>query len=156
MPLKLQIISVNLGLLLALSGCSNTNDTASTIKSSGANPVLAVEQRGYRFSMYPQYVDESKSLIKLDVRDKEDRFVDGAVATAKLRAADGHIQSVSFREDPALQRYVADVPLKHHEDYVIDTEVSFEEEKFRPEFVFHCGDPVPELVEFKQEGSDKK
>ncbi|MBX9770847.1 MAG: hypothetical protein K2X29_05730 [Candidatus Obscuribacterales bacterium] len=149
------MIFANLALGLVLSGCSYKNDQAATKRGSG-NPVLTVEQQEYRFSMYPQYVDESKSLLKLNIRDKEDHFVKGARATANLKADDGHVQRVEFREDPALQRYIADVPLKHHEDYVVNTEVSLQKETFRPEFIFHCGDPVPELVELRQEGSENK
>lgn len=147
MSLKDSQTGVFLFLALTLFGCSFKNDPANKIS---ANPVLAVEHQGYRFSMYPEYVTESKSLIKLDVRDWQGLFVRGATAAANLRADDGHMQKVEFREDAALQRYVADVPLKHHEDYTVDTEVSFEKEKFRPEFIFHCGDPVPELVQTEE------
>lgn len=152
MPLKLSKTGVFLFLALTLFGCSFKNDPASKVS---ANPVLAVEHQGYRFSMYPEYVSESKSLIKLDVRDRQGLFVKGATAAANLKANDGHVQKVQFREDATLQKYVADVPLKHHEDYTVDTEVSFEKEKFRPEFIFHCGDPVPELVEIEA-GSESK
>lgn len=155
MSLNLQIIFVSLVFLMLLSGCSTKHDQVATKRGSG-NPVLTVEQQEYRFSMYPQYVDESKSVLKLDVRDRKDHFVNGALAVANLKADDGHAQRVEFREDPALQRYIANVPLKHHEDYVVDTEVSFQKEIFKPEFIFHCGDPVPELVELGQKGSEIK
>lgn len=154
MPLN-RIIFASLALGLILSGCSDKNAPVASKRGSGS-PVLTVEQQEYRFSMYPQYVDESKSLLKLDIRDKENHFVSGALVAANLKADDGHVQRVEFREDPELQRYTADVPLKHHEDYVVDTDVSFQKETFRPEFIFHCGDPVPELVELRQEGSENK
>lgn len=155
MSLNFQKIFLSLVSLILLAGCSNKNDQVLTKRGSG-NPVLTVEQQEYRFSMYPQYVDESKSVLKLDIRDREDHFVKGVLAAANLTADDGHAQRVEFREDPALQRYIADVPLKHHEDYVVDTEVSVGKETFRPEFIFHCGDPVPDLVELEQKGSEIK
>lgn len=155
MSLNLRRISAYLGLVLALSGCSVKKDQVKTSPGS-SKLVLNVEHQGYRFSMYPQYVDESKSLIKLDVRDKSDHFVGGAQVVANLKAADGHVQRVAFREDLNLQRYVADVPLKHHEDYRVNTEVALGKAEFRPEFIFHCGDPVPELVELRHEGSKNK
>jgi hypothetical protein len=145
MSLKVRL-STLLSLAAVLSGCASRVDE---VASKGRTPVLAVEQKDYRFSMYPQYVDESKSLIKLDVRDKEARFVNGAEAIANLKALDGHTQQVTFLEDVAIEKYVAEVALKHHEDYVVETDVRLGKEKFSPEFVFHCGDPVPELVDLK-------
>lgn len=154
MPLKRRMVFLSVAFALALAGCSLRNEQA--VERGSETPVLVVKQQNYQFSMYPQYVDESKSLIKLDVRDNKGQFVTGAVVKANLRAADGHLQAVAFREDAAVERYVADVPLKHHEDYVVDAVVSFRNETFKPEFVFHCGDPVPELVELRQEGSENK
>ena len=157
MLLNLRRISTYLGLVLALSGCSVKKDQVESSPNPNSNKlVLKVEQQGYRFSMYPQYVNESKSLIVIDVRDKDDQFVGGAKVVANLKGADGHVQMLVFRKDLNLQRYVAELPLKHHEDYVVDTEVAFGNAKFKPEFIFHCGDPVPELVELSQEGSENK
>lgn len=145
MSLKARLTTL-LALATVLSGCSSG---AIEAEKRSSTPVLAVKQRDYLFSMYPQYVDKSKSLIKLDVRDKDQRFIKGAQAIAHLKAVDGHTQHVTLREDVGIEKYVAEVALKHHEDYIIETDVRLGKEKFSPEFIFHCGDPVPELVDLK-------
>jgi len=134
--------------MLMLSSCGRSEQDKQTLDKPSATPVLLVEQGDYRFSMYPEYVSENKSILKLDIRDKKELFVKGAKASANLKAEDGHQQTIAFEENTALQRYVADVPLKHHEDYVIETNIGLdagEARLYTPRFMFHCGDPIPEV-----------
>lgn len=144
--------------ILALGGCGKQEQDEQARQAPSASPVLLVKQGTYRFSMYPEYVSENKSTLKLDIRDPNELFVKGAKASASLRAEDGHQQRVVFKEDDALQRYVAVVPLKHHEDYVIETRVSLLDGKqslYEPRFVFHCGDRIPELDGVESVGTER-
>ena len=134
--------------ILVLGSCTPKEVDKPAVQPANDSPVLVVEQSGYRFSMYPDYQDETRSILKLDIRNDRDEFAKGAKASASLKAQDGHEQEVEFKEDQALQRYVADVPLKHHEDYVINARIAFgngEHRVFTPTFVFHCGDPIPQI-----------
>lgn len=134
--------------ILLIASCTINEVPKPLAQSTSDSPILVVEQAGYQFSMYPDYQDETKSVLKLDIRNKKDEFVKGAKAAASLKAQDGHEQEVKFKEDQALQRYVADVPLKHHEDYVINAQIALdygERRVYTPRFVFHCGDPIPQV-----------
>jgi|688.fasta_scaffold307913_2 hypothetical protein len=146
--------------IVVLGSCTKHEVEKSAAELAKDSPVLVVEQRGYQFSMYPAYEDETKSVLKLDIRNKKDEFVKGAKASASLKAQDGHEQEVEFKEDRALQRYVAGVPLKHHEDYVIKARVALDNggHVYTPRFVFHCGDPIPQIegVDSSQTVGSKK
>ncbi len=134
--------------VLVLASCNTNEVPKPSVQPARESPVLVVEQDGYRFSMYPAYENETKSVLKLDIRNKKDEFAKGAKASASLKAQDGDEQEVEFQEDQAMQRYVADVPLKHHEDYVINARVALgtgAHSVYAPRFVFHCGDPIPQV-----------
>lgn len=148
-------------IVFMLSSCSTKEPDKQLDATASMAPILMVEKNGFRFSMYPEYVDESRSRLKLDIRDKGNLFVKGATVSANLKAQDGHEEKVEFKEDSGFQRYVVDVPLKHHEDYVIDAQVSLDNvdgsSVYTPRFVFHCGDPIPELYDVGDDtGSDRK
>lgn len=134
-----------------LASCSTPvpMKVATSTAPNDQQPVLQVKQASYTFSMYPQYMNEGQSLLKLNIRDKGGAFVSGARASAHLRAKDGHSAKVSFTEDPHIQRYVAEAALKHHEDYVIETHIQMPGSSvplFIAGFTFHCGDAVPEAI----------
>lgn len=133
-----------------LVGCSKTEPTKEVTVAPPPEmlPVLEVKAAPYTFSMFPQYKTESQSRLKLDIRDASGTFVGGANVQANLLAKDGHKQQAVFKEDTGLQKYIAQIPLKHHEDYVIDTFIELKESgrTFIPKFSFHCCDPIPELL----------
>lgn len=132
-----------------LVGCSNRQNIKSYELSNDKAPVVQVKHFPYIFSMHPEYKNETESLLKLGIRDKHDRFVHGAIASAYLQSQDGHSSKVSFSEDPLIEKYVAVFALKHHEDYVIHTDIEMPDSPrslFRPQFLFHCCDPIPEAM----------
>lgn len=137
------------------AGCSapEPQQIATPTSSTDQAPVLQVKQASYIFSMYPQYMNEVQSLLKLNIRDKDNAFVSGVRAFAELRAKDGHTAKVSFKEDKNIQRYVAEVALKHHEDYVIETHMQMPRASsplFVAGFSFHCGDALPDDIHSDQ------
>lgn len=149
--------------LLASCSAPALQKVATSTATNDQQPVLQVKQASYTFSMYPQYMREGQSLLKLNIRDKRDAFVGGVRAFAYLQAKDGDTTKVSFREDQNIQRYVAEVALKHHEDYVIETHMQMPESSsplFIASFSFHCGDTLPEDIHSDQpqstEGSPLK
>lgn len=113
--------------------------------------VLEVKQNEFVMTMHPRYKNKEQSLVYLDVR-KGEAVQSGAKITAHLVAKDGHTSDVKFVQDPASLFYVATVPLKHHEDYVIEAEIALKDEPpttLRPVFSFHCGDPIPDLIDVR-------
>lgn len=137
-------------IVCGLVGCSVSGPKSEEQKlSADSLPVLEVHQGEYKFSMYPEYLNEKKSKLKLGIRDAQNNFIRTTSLTASLIAKDGHRQEAQFVEDPKLQNYVAEIPLTHHEDYVIETDFTLLDKPghFTPKFSFHCCDPVPELLE---------
>ncbi len=141
-----------------LSSCSaEKSDTTETLASADKvpAPILVVKDK-YKFSMYPEYQNEARSRLKFDIRDDGDHFVGGAQVFANLKAKDGHESTAAFKEDTLNQNYVADIPLKHHEDYVVKTRVSIDKQEnnvYKPTFAFHCCDPIFESGDL---GSNKR
>jgi hypothetical protein len=146
--------------VIGLSGCSHNEPQAQTAPPP-PNPVLEIKHTPYTFSMYPQFQAEGLSLLKLAIHDSNDNFVHGASVSAHLLANDGDRQHVTFTEDNKLEVYAVEIPLKHHEDYVIDTHIDLKDKgRFTPKFSFHCGDPIPGLPtedtsEKREKGSSK-
>lgn len=140
---------------ILLASCSAHAPQPVTTSTAISDPpaVLQVKQASYTFSMYPQYMNEGQSLLKLNIRDKDNAFVSGVRAFADLKAKDGHTAKVSFKEDESIQRYVAEVTLKHHEDYVIEAHMQMpgaSSPLFVAGFSFHCGDALPEDIHSDQ------
>ncbi len=111
--------------------------------------VLEVKQNEFVMTMHPRFRNNEQSLVYLDVR-KGEAVQSGAEIIAHLVAKDGHTNDVKFVQDPASLFYIATVPLKHHEDYVIEAEIALKDEPqttLRPVFSFHCGDPIPDLID---------
>jgi len=137
---------ISLGSLLFV-GCSEVPKDITPTVRDGQSPILEVKVSPYSFSMYPQYKSETKSLLKLDIRDKQDRFVKRAHVYAYLLAKDGHSTKVPFVEDSNLEKYISELALKHHDDYVIHMHIEMADKSlFVPKFSFHCGDPIPEGI----------
>lgn len=134
---------------VVLTACSTPQSVTTQPPIATSSPILEVRQLSYLFSMYPEYMNEQKSLLKLDIRDEKNQFVHANAVTATLIAEDGHRQKAVFIEDSKIEKYVCEIPLQHHEDYAIETEIALPKfpEKFTPRFAFHCCDPVPELLE---------
>jgi hypothetical protein len=135
---------------VSISGCSNPEAAQKPEQASGMLPILQVKQGPYMFSMYPQFETETNSRLKLDVRDSHGAFIHGARVVADLIAKDGHRQKTEFEENAQLEKYVAEIPLAHHEDYVISAHIELSDSpatKFTPRFTFHCCDPLPELID---------
>lgn len=133
----------------AMTGCSKP-ETIETTTATSEVPILQIKQAPYTFSMYPQFETETKSRLKLNIRDSQGRFIHGARVTANLTAKDGHKQQANFVEDNKLEKYIAEIPLKHHEDYIIDAQIELGGSlgsTFKPRFSFHCCDPIPELLD---------
>ena len=131
-----------------LAACTSAEKGESNSKyvEQELDPVLEVKKDGYTFSMYPDYLSPEESILKLGVRDANDRFVRGASVDANLIATDGHRVKVEFREDNNIERYVAAINLKHHENYEVDAHIDLGAPGApisNPRFRFHCGDPVP-------------
>lgn len=112
-------------------------------------PILEVVEGPYTFSMYPEYLSEEKSRLKLGICDKQKILIHPSKIVATLIANDGHRQSARFVEDQDIQKFVSEIALRHHEDYVIETDITLPASlgHFRPKFSFHCCDPVPELLD---------
>ncbi len=85
----------------AVSGCSKP-ETVEQPTATSEVPILQIKQPPYTFSMYPQFETETKSRLKLDIRDSQGRFIRGARVTANLTAKDGHNQRANFTEDNKL------------------------------------------------------
>ncbi|MBX9771090.1 MAG: hypothetical protein K2X29_06950 [Candidatus Obscuribacterales bacterium] len=149
--------------ILASCSAPAPQKVATPTATNDQQPVLQVKQASYTFSMYPQYMKEGLSLLKLNIRDKDGAFVSGVRAVASLRAKDGDTAKVSFKEDQNIHRYVAEVALKHHEDYVIEADMQMPgsaSTSFVAGFSFHCGDALPQDIHSEQpqptEGSSLK
>lgn len=168
MARKLPRISQCMHILLLLScvglvGCSKTEPTKESTATQRQEllPILEIKDAQYTFSMFPQFETESQSRLKLGIRDAKGNFIREATVTANLIAQDGHKQQAVFREDALLEKYIARIPLNHHEDYVIDTQIEMKgsERKFNPKFSFHCCDPIELLngdTVGRPEGSSSK
>lgn len=141
------------------TGCSKAENKQS---NSPDSLILQVNQGPYAMTMYPRYETEKESKLYLDVR-RDGKTVDGAQVAAHLIAKDGDKAMAEFIQDAKLRVYVAHVPLKHQEDYVIETEVRLKDKEktvLRPTFAFHCGDPIPhvmdENVDLEESAKNKK
>ena len=131
---------------LTTTGCSKAVNKQSVSPDS---LILQVNQGPYAMTMYPRYESEKESKLYLDVR-REGKSVDGAQVAAHLIAKDGDKAIAEFVQDAKLRVYVAHVPLKHQEDYVIETEVRLKNKEktvLRPTFAFHCGDQIPHVID---------
>ncbi len=64
---------------------------------------------------------------------------------------DGSEQEVQFHEVKANHTYDAAVPLKHHTDYTVKTQINLDGKTFTPMFSFHSGDPALEKMDKKGE-----
>lgn len=145
-------LAVTLVVVVA-AGCTTPKTSTPMAESSlqpvtaDTRPVLIVPEREFTFSMYPEYVDENKSKLKLGICDKQSNVVHAKNVVATLIAKDGHRSSAKFFEDQNIQKYVAVIPLKHHEDYVVETDLTLENVSahFTPKFSFHCCDPIPAM-----------
>jgi hypothetical protein len=153
-------ITVAMALTCSIGGCSKPQTETTPPEVQGSMPVLQVDQGTYLFSMYPEYTSEEKSKLKFDVRDSQHKAVKVTTLSATLIAQDGHRQKAAFREDPILGKYVAEIPLKHHEDYIVETQVQLPDSQavFAPRFSFHCCDPIAPVLDGDEEkdgGSSK-
>ena len=112
-------------------------------------PVLEVKEGPYTFSMFPEYENDKKSKLKLDIRDSKDSFIRASKITAVLIGKDGDEQVARFVEDQTMQRYIAEIPLRHHEEYLIQTELVIPDDsgRYTPVFSFHCCDPLPVVLQ---------
>lgn len=135
-------------LIISVSGCGTTPKPSDTNPQSSQLTVLEVENGQYTFFMYPEYRTSTNSLLKLAIRNQGGQFVAAKQATADLTAEDGDKQSIAFTRNPEVGNYIANVPLRHHEDYSIQTDITLENgEHYSPKFSFHCGDPLPQLYD---------
>jgi hypothetical protein len=112
--------------------------------------VLSVSQTPYQFSLSAKCKDEGDSSVQLRIQ-KEDSFIDNGLVSAKLLTKDGNEQPVQFNEVKADYTYEASVPLKHHTDYIVKTEIKLDGKTFTPIFAFHSGDPALEKINKKGE-----
>jgi hypothetical protein len=112
--------------------------------------ILSVSQAPYNFSLFAKCRDDGDSTLQLNIQ-KENLFVSDAQVSAKLLTNDGGEQAAQFHEVKAEQRYEAAVPLKHHTDYMVKTEINLDGKSFTPMFSFHSGDPALEKVDKKSE-----
>lgn len=152
MPMKITGLSTAFCVAaFALASCSpDLQQTNQALSQDASAPILIVRQPPYTFSMYPQYKTETESILKLDIRDNKNRFVETASVGADLKAKDGHQAVVRFVENSQLEKYIATVSLKHHEDYTIKTRITLPDlpqTSLSPTFSFHCCDPVPEITD---------
>lgn len=131
-----------------LAACSNSEPVKKDAQAPASPLVLEVKQNPYTFSMFPEYQDDKKSKLKLDIRDNKDKFIRASKITAILTAKDGHRQLATFVEDPSLETYIAEIPLQHHEEYLVQTELVLPAPpgRFTPVFSFHCCDPVAPVL----------
>ncbi len=116
---------------------------------------LAVTQAPYNFSLSAKCQDEGNSTLRLNIQ-KENSFVNDAQVSAKLLANDGSEQAAQFHEVKADHTYEAAVPLKHHADYMVKTEVMIDGKTFSPIFSFHSGDPALEKINKAIESAAEK
>ncbi|MCC7527760.1 MAG: hypothetical protein IT342_04520 [Candidatus Melainabacteria bacterium] len=110
---------------------------------------LSVTQAPYNFSLSAKCRDEGDSTLRLNIQ-RENSFVNDAQVSAKLLTTDGNEQAAQFHEVKAEQRYEAAVPLKHHADYMVKTEILIDGKTFSPIFSFHSGDPALEKMDKKE------
>lgn len=111
--------------------------------------ILSVSQAPYNFSLSAKCRDEGDSTLQVRIQ-KEDSFVDGAQVSAKLATPEGE-QPAQFHEVKAEHAYEASVPLKHHTDYTVKSEIILDGKTFTPFFSFHSGDPALEKANKKSE-----
>jgi hypothetical protein len=147
------LLSIN-----ALTGCKSSvqksiQELPSTSQihelPASPQPTLEVVEGPYTFTMYPEYLSEEKSRLKLGICDKQKILLHPSKIVATLIANDGHRQSAKFVEDQNIQKFVSEIALRHHEDYVVETDITLPAAPghFRPKFSFHCCDPIPELLD---------
>jgi hypothetical protein len=105
--------------------------------------ILSVSQAPYNFSLFAKCRDEGDSTLQLKIQ-KENSFVNDAQVSAKLLTNNGGEQAAQFHEVKADQTYETAVPLKHHADYMVKTEINLDGKTFTPMFSFHSGDPALE------------
>lgn len=119
---------------------------------------LMAEEPPFRFSMYPIYDSESESLVYFQIENlNEKTFVQDAEVVGYFIGLDGESQKKTLKPAPDNKRYVASLPLKHHENYEVQVFVQFpDKRKFSPTFSFHCADPLPEVDWLNSEEGKEK
>lgn len=165
---KLVKISFSIGLsvtaIAALVACTQSFSQTANSEITAVNasekkyPILLVNQSPYRFSMYPIYKSKSQSLVFFQIETLKDKtFIGNAYIEAEFIAKDGDLQKEKFKLDSKNRRYIATLPLKHHEEYMVKADVHIPGQKeFSPQFSFHCADPLPELDWLTFEAPDSK
>ncbi len=131
---------------IAMSACSEGDKYGKEVERE---TVMEVTQEPYKFSLFAKCRDEGYSTLQINIL-KDSAFVGGAQATADLSTPDGSKQTAMFQEERARKIYEASVPLKHHADYMVNSEIMIEGKKFTPIFSFHSGDPVLEKMNNQQ------
>lgn len=138
---------------------SQTSKPAEVSHSDKPKPVrLVSEEAPFRFSMYPIYDNETESLVYFQIENlDEKKLVVDAEVVGFFVGLDGDSQKKTFKLAPDKKRYVAPLPLKHHDTYDVQVFVQFpDKQKFSPVFSFHCADPLPEIDWLNSEEGQEK
>lgn len=139
--------AVAMAACFAITACSEGDKYGKEVERE---TILSVSQAPYNFSFFAKCQDEGDSTLQLKIQ-KEDSFVHDADVSAKLITNDGSEQAAQFHEVKTDNTYEAAVPLKHHADYTVKTDISLDGKKFTPIFSFHSGDPALEKANKKGE-----
>ncbi len=139
--------AVAIAVCLATTACSEGDKYGKEVERE---TILQVAQPPYDFSLSAKCQDEGDSTLQMQIQ-KEASFVEDAQVSAKLVTPDGSEQAAKFTQEKDKYLYEASVPLKHHADYLVNTEIVIEGKTFTPIFSFHSGDPVLEKMNKKGE-----
>lgn len=148
---KFLVFAALLATSCAVSSCSEGEKYS---KEPESETILEVNQPPYKFRMLPKHEPDSKVSMQVSI-DRNGSPVDDAVLSATLIEHDGTEHPTEFHKDEAAHAFVGAATLKHHEDYLLKTEITVDGKTLGPIFTFHNDDPALEKLDPSKLPSEK-
>ncbi len=150
-------INILLYTLIAATCCASVS--CSEVERYGKEPerenILEVNQAPYKFHMFPEHRPNSETLLQLTI-EKNGSPVDNALVAAKLVEHDGTEAETKFHLQDSTHAFEATATLKHHEDYLLKTEIKIDGKTLTPIFAFHNDDPALEKIDPSKHPTEEK
>lgn len=144
-PKNLCLSSLIIACCFASTACSEGDKYG---KETDSETVIEVVQEPYKFHMFPRHGEHSLTTIELSI-ERNGAQVGGAKVSGKLVANDGSEIPLEFHENSSTHKFESESALKHHEDYMFNSEITIDGQKLTPIFSFHNDDPKLEKLESK-------
>lgn len=143
-----KVLSTVMGMLVIATGflTAGCSEGEKYGHEKDKDTILTVRQEPYKFRLKPITKESGDTTLHVSIQ-KDDAYIEGASVSAKLAADEEREELAKFHEEKDQHIYEASVPLTHHKNYLMTSEITIDKTTYTPIFSFHSGDPDLEKPE---------